>query len=299
MDHKEVAKRVAAALGEDNLIAAAHCATRLRLVVKDTAKIDQAALDDDADLKGTFEANGQYQIIVGPGDVNTVYKELVAITGVGEVSKDELKNVADTEKNPIIAYMDQPETIPQRRDAVFTPVTIFDTLNISSKPMIIQRALENMRETGNFITSSSESMKINIRQVKQYEKDWHKKLTLPFACLIFFFIGAPLGAIIRKGGLGTPSVISIFFFVVWYVISLSAEKLVEEGLVSAIPGMWASSYILLPVGIFLTYKASTDSVLMNVDTYLQFLRKIKEYIIRIPLTDKIRNRNYNDDGEKQ
>lgn len=102
MDHKEVAKRVAAALGEDNLIAAAHCATRLRLVVKDTAKIDQAALDDDADLKGTFEANGQYQIIVGPGDVNTVYKELVAITGVGEVSKDELKDVADTETNPIM-----------------------------------------------------------------------------------------------------------------------------------------------------------------------------------------------------
>ena len=102
MDHKEVAKRVAAALGEDNLIAAAHCTTRLRLVVKDTAKIDQAALDDDADLKGTFEANGQYQIIVGPGDVNTVYKELVAITGVGEVSKDELKDVADTETNPIM-----------------------------------------------------------------------------------------------------------------------------------------------------------------------------------------------------
>lgn len=102
MDHKEVAKRVAAALGEDNLVAAAHCATRLRLVVKDTNNIDQAALDDDADLKGTFEANGQYQIIVGPGDVNTVYKELVAITGVGEVSKDELKDVANTETNPLM-----------------------------------------------------------------------------------------------------------------------------------------------------------------------------------------------------
>ena len=102
MDHKEVAKRVAAALGEDNLVAAAHCATRLRLVVKDTANIDQAALDDDADLKGTFEANGQYQIIVGPGNVNTVYKELVAITGVGEVSKDELKDVANTETNPLM-----------------------------------------------------------------------------------------------------------------------------------------------------------------------------------------------------
>lgn len=89
MKHKEVAKRIAAALGPDNLVAAAHCATRLRLVLKDTSKIDQVALDEDDDLKGTFEANGQYQIIVGPGDVNTVYKELVAITGVGEVSKDE------------------------------------------------------------------------------------------------------------------------------------------------------------------------------------------------------------------
>jgi lipopolysaccharide export system permease protein len=203
-----------------------------------------------------------------------------------------------SEKNPIVAYGAEPGTVPQRSDAVFSPVTIFDTLNISSKPMIIQRALENMREAGNFITSSSESMKINIRSVKKYEIDWHKKLTLPFACLIFFFIGAPLGAIIRKGGLGTPSVISIFFFVIWYVISLSSEKLVEEGLVGAIPGMWASSYILLPVGIFLTYKASTDSMLMNVDTYLQFFRKIKEYIIRIPLPGKIRNRNNNDDGEK-
>ena len=102
MNHKEVANRVAKALGEDNLVAAAHCATRLRLVVKDTAKIDQVALDDDPDLKGTFEANGQYQIIVGPGDVNTVYKELVAITGVGEVSKDELKEVAGKETNPVM-----------------------------------------------------------------------------------------------------------------------------------------------------------------------------------------------------
>ena len=102
MKHKEVAKRIAAALGPDNLVAAAHCATRLRLVLKDTSKIDQVALDEDDDLKGTFEANGQYQIIVGPGDVNTVYKELVAITGVGEVSKDELKEVANTETNPVM-----------------------------------------------------------------------------------------------------------------------------------------------------------------------------------------------------
>jgi lipopolysaccharide export system permease protein len=94
--------------------------------------------------------------------------------------------------------------------------------------------------------------------------------------MVFFFIGAPLGAIIRKGGLGTPAVISIFLFVVWYVLSLIGEKLVEESLVSNVAGMWASSYILFPIGLFLTYKASTDSVIMNIETYLHFFKKIRE-----------------------
>lgn len=103
MKHREVAERVAKALGNDNLVAATHCATRLRLVVKDTKKIDQLALDEDPDLKGTFEANGQYQIIVGPGDVNVVYKELIHITGVGEATKSELKEAtAKKETNPVM-----------------------------------------------------------------------------------------------------------------------------------------------------------------------------------------------------
>lgn len=107
MNHKEVAKRVVKAVGKDNITAAAHCATRLRLVVKDVDLIDQEALDNDPDLKGTFSANGQYQIIVGPGDVNTVYKELTAMTGVEEVSKSEVKEIAQEEqnKNPIMRFV--------------------------------------------------------------------------------------------------------------------------------------------------------------------------------------------------
>jgi lipopolysaccharide export system permease protein len=89
-----------------------------------------------------------------------------------------------------------------------------------------------------------------------------------------------MGDIIRKGGLGTPAVISILFFVIWYVISLSGEKLAEEDLVSTTAGMWASTYILLPIGLFLTYKASTDSVIMNIDTYLVFFKRIKDYLYR-------------------
>lgn len=162
----------------------------------------------------------------------------------------------------------------------------FDTLSLNDKLSVLTEAIENSKEANSFINQKTESLKAEIRFIKRYEIDWHKKLTLPFACLVFFFIGAPLGAIIRKGGLGTPAVISIFFFVIWYVISLSGEKMVEEDLIHGIAGMWASSYILLPVGIFLTYKASTDSVIMNINTYLAFFKKIKDFIIRIVLTGK-------------
>ena len=80
MDYKKVASQVIEAVGRDNMVAAAHCATRLRLVLKDDQKIDQAALDNNADVKGTFKTNGQYQIIIGPGDVNFVYDELIKQT---------------------------------------------------------------------------------------------------------------------------------------------------------------------------------------------------------------------------
>lgn len=107
MNYKEVAKRVADAVDKENIIAAAHCATRLRLVVKDVKKIDQKALDNDPDLKGTFNANGQYQIIVGPGDVNGVYDEFLKLTGVKQASTDDLKQIAASsgKQNPLMALI--------------------------------------------------------------------------------------------------------------------------------------------------------------------------------------------------
>lgn len=96
MNHKKVAKEIQIALGEGNLVGAAHCATRLRLVVKDKEKINQTALDTNDDVKGTFEANGQYQIIIGPGDVDKVYKELISLTKVKEASTEDLKEIANS-----------------------------------------------------------------------------------------------------------------------------------------------------------------------------------------------------------
>jgi lipopolysaccharide export system permease protein len=161
---------------------------------------------------------------------------------------------------------------------------LFDSISVYEKRSVMATVIENLKDISNYLTTKNEATKYDIRRLKRYEVDWNKKLTLPFACLVFFFIGAPLGSIIRKGGLGTPAVISIFFFVIWYVISLSGEKLVEENLVSTFAGMWAASYILLPIGVFLTYKASTDSVILNIDTYLAFFRKIKDYMYRVYMT---------------
>lgn len=107
MDHKKVAEEIVKALGKDNVQAAAHCATRLRLVLKDNDQVDQKALDNSDGVKGTFVANDQFQIIIGAGDVNNVYDEFVKLTGTKEASTADLKAVAAEGKknNPVMAFI--------------------------------------------------------------------------------------------------------------------------------------------------------------------------------------------------
>ncbi len=107
--------------------------------------------------------------------------------------------------------------------------------------------------------------------------EWHKKFTLSFACLVFFFIGAPLGAIIRKGGLGMPVVVSVLLFIVYWVISMIGERSAREAVITPFLGTWISSMILLPMGILLTYKSVTDSEIMNIEAYTLFFKKIKMF----------------------
>lgn len=105
MDHKKVAQRVLNDVGATNVVAAAHCATRLRLVVKDESKIDQESLDNDPDVKGTFKVNGQFQVIIGPGDVDKVYDQFIALTGLKEVTPDDLNKVSNQKPNPLMALI--------------------------------------------------------------------------------------------------------------------------------------------------------------------------------------------------
>jgi lipopolysaccharide export system permease protein len=181
------------------------------------------------------------------------------------------------------------ETDTLKRFKEFDTKTVYDSLTLFEKRSVMARAIENLKNGNSYLALKNESLHFEVKIIKRYEVEWNKKLTMSFACLVFFFIGAPLGAIIRKGGLGTPAVISIFFFVIYYVISLSGQKLVEEDVIGTFAGMWASSYILLPIGIFLTYKATTDSVIMNIETYLSFFKKFRDYLYRISMNETRRN----------
>jgi lipopolysaccharide export system permease protein len=157
----------------------------------------------------------------------------------------------------------------------------FDTLSYMDKNTAISRALSFAREGTSFMTEKSEALVAEAKNLRKYEAERYKRFTLPLACLVFFFIGAPLGAIIRKGGLGTPAVISVLFFVFYYVISLSGEKFAKEMILSVPLGMLASTIILFPLGIFLTYKATTDAAIMNAETYILFFRKIGTFLTGI------------------
>ncbi len=110
--------------------------------------------------------------------------------------------------------------------------------------------------------------------MRRHDIEMQKKFTLSFACLIFFFIGAPLGAIIKKGGLGTPLVISVLLFIVYYIIDNTGYKMARDGKIAVWEGIWLSSAVLLPLGVFFTYKAVGDSAVFNVDAYRNFFRRL-------------------------
>jgi lipopolysaccharide export system permease protein len=149
-----------------------------------------------------------------------------------------------------------------------------NSMSTFDKEELFQKAIANVRQSSQIILQQVEDMYTRKRFVNAYLMEWHRKFTLSFACLIFFFIGAPLGAIIRKGGLGMPVVVSILMFIAYYILMITGEKFAREDAWSMGSGMWFSSLVFLPLGIWLTYKAATDSGMMNIESYQLFFKKL-------------------------
>ncbi|MCK6650626.1 MAG: LptF/LptG family permease, partial [Bacteroidia bacterium] len=150
----------------------------------------------------------------------------------------------------------------------------FDDLSKQQKLNAIEIASNIARSAKAYTESVYNDTDNDTFSVDRFNIEWHRKFTLSIACVVLFFIGAPLGAIIRKGGLGMPMVVSIIFFLVFHILSITGEKLAKEGTIPAYQGMWLATIILLPIGIFLTYKATSDSNLFNIDAYLSPIKSL-------------------------
>ena len=156
------------------------------------------------------------------------------------------------------------------------------------------------KSSRNTFSSFDESTaKEALNQLYRSKVEWHKKLSLPVSILIFFLIGAPLGAIIRRGGLGLPVVVSVIFFVIYYIISLTGEKLAKEGNWEAVYGVWLSTFILTPIAVYLTWKATNDSALLDTDWYAGRIKALRDRIAPAAarLTDKLKFRIRNRHGK--
>lgn len=161
---------------------------------------------------------------------------------------------------------------PVELDSLLSTYSLQDVSNIYSSAVGQVEAAKN-----DFIFRSPMKGQ-TLKSVRSHKVELHKKFTLSFACVIFFFIGAPLGAIIRKGGLGMPTVISIILFIIYYVIDNVGYKMARDGIWEAWQGVWLSSFILFPLGVFLTYKAMNDSALFNMEAYQMFIKKHLKFL---------------------
>ncbi len=139
---------------------------------------------------------------------------------------------------------------------------------------VLEKAMNQSRNIKNYSDILKNQIQFKNNEIIGDLIEIYRKFTLSIACLVLFFIGAPLGSIIRQGGLGWPLAYSIVFFIVYHVTSIIGEKSAEKMALSAFSGMWLSTFILLPLGIFLTYKAANDSALFSKDKYVKFLNSI-------------------------
>ena len=150
----------------------------------------------------------------------------------------------------------------------------------SLRSSVEQSAISQASSLSSSLAISRTNIEDKEKSLRRHKIEWHRKLVLSAACLLLFLIGAPLGSIIRKGGLGTPLIAAISFFMVFYFSTTLGEKFAKENSLTPFSGMWLSAFILLPIGFFLTYKAMHDSQLFNKEAYYRLGKKVRSFLRR-------------------
>lgn len=187
-----------------------------------------------------------------------------------------IKNRINTFKEKLLSYyhFDSLDTLNLSK----TQAEVFSYSSISKiKQKRLTKAAANLvRSSKSYIYNSRRELKYKHKKLRKAKIEWHRKFTLSFACIVLFLIGAPLGAIIRKGGMGMPVLISILFFLAYHISSITGEKSAIQGVLSITFGMWLSAFILTPLGIFFIIRAASDSTLFEIRLHKTITLRIKE-----------------------
>ncbi len=218
-------------------------------------------------------------------NINELSKDIDSLRGVAKAKADNMVKLIFTNhilRNDTMEYY-RPDSLELAAEKSYRFVLgdAMDTLSIDKKNGIMSNAASRLNDLKFYIASEHNNTQSTTVKLYDSLSDWHKKLSLPVSILIFFLIGAPLGAIIRKGGLGMPVVISVLFFVIYYVITIMGESMVGEGAWPPFVGIWLSSIVLFPIALFLTYKSTTDSQLLDREAYDAILKKIRSGIEKL------------------
>ena len=244
-----------------------------QMVIFDMSQFDMKHMSEDAFKKHQTMLNIK-QLNVAIDSLNVAYDEKVERNNEALINRFQYLNL--NKEN--FARADSKLKKKQGDALVKDTIEVFNWPLLGNLPEKEQQPVlsmaitntSNMKENINVNTNNMKRDRINI---KKHEQVLNQKFTLSVACLLFFFIGAPLGAIIRKGGLGMPVVTSVVFFVIYYVITIIGERVAVNGDMSVFLGAWISSIVLFPVGIFLTFKATTDSALLDAESWKKLFTK--------------------------
>ena len=236
----------------------------------------QMANTSDSTFKNDFKMMSIRQLTIGIDSIKKMNDTLASQTNtlIDRPFHYAINNIPDStwEKTPTPSskFKKFSQAIPDSAKAIVTSNAIY--------------IANNMKSTLQF--ADAESQTYNDELLDQ-NIEWHRKLSLSMACLVLFFIGAPLGSIIRKGGFGTPLVMAIIFFLMFHLLNMFGEKFAKEEVTSVFTGMWLSVLVLAPVGAFLTYKAMNDSQLFNKEFYYRSLKRLRKFLI--PVINIFRN----------
>jgi lipopolysaccharide export system permease protein len=187
---------------------------------------------------------------------------------------------SQTEVSPYLAFTKYADTglVPVDSKTVGNITNIDQVIPDSLKQSIKQRVQIQLNSAKSNLELLANDYAEKQKNLRAHQIEWHRKFTLAVACIVLFLIGAPLGSIIRKGGLGTPLVFAVIFFVIFHLLNTFGEKFVKGGVLSPFVGMWLSSALLIPIGMFLTYKAMKDSQLFNQEYYYRSFKKLRIFL---------------------